>query len=739
MEEAKPALNTYIGSPIERREDYRFLRGAGEFVDDIPRPGLLHAAVMRSPMAHGRLRSIDARTALGRPGVHAVITAADIGPDIPTIPLRHEALAALDNYVQPVIAQDKVRYVGEPVALVVADTAALAEDARDTVLLDIEPLPVVTDRYAGDEVLVVERGGSNRIVTISAVKGDADKAFAEADYRRRERFSVHRYTAVPMEARGLLAEWDAARQKLTLYGAAKLPFVNRRGLAKQLGLPLESVELIENDVGGGFGVRGEFYPEDFLLCFAARHLNRPVRWIEDRREHFLASNHARDMDCELEIACRSDGTILALRGHTHADLGAYIRTNGITASRNASQVMSGPYRVPNIHIDASLHVTNKTPVGTYRGPGRYEADFFRERLFDMAAKDLGIDRVEFRRKNLVSKSEMPYPLARAMPYDAGTDCDSGNYHAVLDRCLQEFDWAGKQALQGKLIDGRYHGVALGCYIEGGASGPRENARLAIEADGSVAVYVGASSVGQAVETTYAQIAADALEIPMARISGVFHGSTSLVSEGYGSHGSRSTVMCGSAVLAAAAKLKEAMREIAGKRHADPPAELDFAAFAGLSIEAGFDNNKRTYANGTHAAHVAVDPKTGAVELVDYVAVEDVGRIINPLTLHGQTIGAIVQGLGGTLLEHLVYDGEGQLLTGSLADYLMPTAEDFPRIRCITLELCPSPTNPLGAKGAGEGGIIPVGGVIANAVAAALGVEPRELPLSPQRVWQLLQR
>jgi aerobic carbon-monoxide dehydrogenase large subunit len=733
MDETKPALNTYIGSPIERREDYRFLRGSGEFVDDVPRAGLLHASVLRSPVAHGRIRTIDARAASAHPGVHAVITATDIGPVIPTIPLRHEALAALDNYVQPVIAQDKVRYVGEPVALVLADSAALAEDARDMIALDIEALPAVTSRYAGDDVLVVERGGSNRIVTISAVKGDADKAFAQADYRRREHFYVHRYTAVPMEPRGLLAEWDAARQKLTLFGAAKLPFVNRRGLAKQMGLPLEAVELVENDVGGGFGVRGEFYPEDFLIPFAARHLNRPVKWIEDRREHFLASNHARDMDCELEIACRKDGTILALRGHTHADLGAYIRTNGITASRNASQVMSGPYRVPNIHIDASLHVTNKTPVGTYRGPGRYEADFFRERLFDMAAKDLGIDRVEFRRMNLVSEAEMPYPLARAMPYDAGTECDSGKYHAVLDRALQEFDWSGKAAFQGKLIDGRYHGLALGCYIEGGASGPRENARMAIEADGRVAVYVGASSVGQAVETTYAQIAADALEIPMERVSGVHHGSTSLLSEGYGSHGSRSTVMCGSAVLAAAAKLKEAMRATSKSD------ELDYAAHAGLSVEAGFDNNRRTYANGTHCAHVAVDPKTGAVEIIDYVAVEDVGRIINPLTLHGQAIGAIVQGLGGTLLEHIVYDDAGQLLTGSLADYLLPTAEDFPRIRCVTLELAPSPTNPLGAKGAGEGGIIPTGGVIANAIANALGVEPNELPLSPQRVWELLQR
>jgi carbon-monoxide dehydrogenase large subunit len=515
--------------------------------------------------------------------------------------------------------------------------------------------------------------------------------------------------------------------------------------------------MVEYDVGGGFGARGEFYPEDFLIPFAARLTGRPVKWIEDRRENLMATNHARDAECELEIACTREGTILGLRGQAFTDLGAYLRTVGATASRNIAQVMSGPYRVPDIRIDVGLLMTNKTPSGTYRGPGRFEADFFRERLLDIAARELGIDPVEFRRRNLVAEAEMPYPLAKILVLDIETECDSGDYAMTLDRCLEEFDWSEKSRLQGKLIGGRYQGLALGCYIEGGASGPRETARLKLEPDGLVAVFVGSSSVGQGLETVFAQIAADALEMPMDRIKGVFHGSTDLVSEGFGSYSSRSVVMGGSAIVLAADKFSAAITAAAAKRLAcsadaiaidqgkaigPAGAAITLAELAAedISVEASFASNKRTYSYGAHAAHVAVDPKTGHVELLDYVAVEDVGRIINPLTLHGQAVGAVVQGLGGALLEHFIYDAEGQLLTGSLADYLMPTASDFPSIRAVALEEKPAPHNPLGAKGAGEGGIIPVGGVIANAVAAALSslhIEPRELPLSPPRVWQML--
>jgi carbon-monoxide dehydrogenase large subunit len=560
-----------------------------------------------------------------------------------------------------------------------------------------------------------------------------------------------------MEARGLLAEWDTTRSRLTVYGAAKVAFAVRRILADQFALPENAITMLEGDVGGAFGVRGEFYPEDFLIPFAARTVGRPVKWIEDRREHLTATNHARDVECEVEIACDRDGTIRGLRGHAHADVGAYLRTNGATGARNVAQVMSGPYSIPNIQIDVSIHVSNKTPVGTYRGPGRFEADFFRERLLDMAAHDLRFDPVEFRRRNLVTEAQMPYALATVVPLNIATETDTGDYRMTLDRCLAEIEWNKKAALQGKLIYGRYHGLAVSCYIEGGASGPRENARMVLEADGTVSVYVGSSAVGQGIETIFAQIAADALEMPIDRIRGVFHGSTTHVREGFGSFSSRSTVMGGSAVIDAATNLKAAIRAAAAKRlrcgaedvaidgeQAVGPGRMAVSlaelAADGIAVEGTYASTKRTYSYGAHAAHVAVDPKTGQVTVIDYVAVEDVGRIVNPLTLHGQSVGAIVQGLGGTLLEHLIYDEEGQLLTGSLADYLMPTASDFPSIRSVALELKPTPHNPLGAKGAGEGGIIPVGGLIANAVASALrslGVEPRELPLSPSRLWQLI--
>jgi carbon-monoxide dehydrogenase large subunit len=752
--------NSLIGSPIERLEDLRFLRGRGEYVDDVARPGLLHAAILRSPAAHGRIRKIDAGSALALPGVHAVLTAANFGAAVPTIPLRQEPLPAFHPYEQPVIAVDRVRYVGEPVAVVIADNAGVAEDALEHIALDIEHLPVVTSREAAasNKILLFDGTASNRPITLTAVRGDADTAFREADYVRRERFIVQRHSAIPMEARGLVAEWDAGTGQLTVWGASKVPFAIRRVLAKHLGLPIDAIRMVENDTGGSFGVRGEYYPEDCLIPFAARLIGRPVKWIEDRREHFISTNHARDMACDVEIACRRDGTVVGIRGHAYADIGAYIRTNAVTPTRNVAQVISGPYYVPNIHFDASMLVTNKTPAGTYRGPGRFEADYCRERLFDMAARDLGIDRLEFRRRNLIAVTQMPYELPMILPYNSGTSCDSGDYRVTFDRCLQEFGWNVKEKLDGRMIDGRYHGLGIGCYIESGASGPKENARLELNDDGSVSVFVGSSAVGQGLETAFTQIAADALELPLELIRGVYHGSTDYLAEGYGTYGSRTVVMGGSAILDAASKLRHAIRGAAARRFgcdleavtiaegkvlASDGRALTYAEIAveNLKADGSYASDKRTYSYGTHAAHVTVDAKTGHVKVLEYVSVEDVGRIINPATVHAQTLGAIVQGLGGALLEHLKYDEEGQLLTASYADYLVPTADDFPNIKSIALEMYPSPNNPLGAKGAAEGGIIPVAGVIANAVASALsslGVEPRELPLSPVCVWELIQ-
>ncbi len=750
--------NSFVGSPVERREDLRFVRGRGQYVDDLNPDGLLHAVILRSSFAHGRIRSIDASATVKLAGVHAVITARDMPGGPPRIPMRLQPLPEFMPFEQGVIADTKVRYVGEPIAVVVATSVAVGEDALDHIVVDIEPLPAVSDcetSAAGDRLLF-EQQGANCAMTFTAECGDADAAFKAAAYVRREKFRTGRHFGLTLEPRGVMAEWDAATGRLTVSGAAKVPFFNRRVLSEQMGLPEDSIAMIENDVGGGFGARGEFYPEDFLIPFAARYTGRPVKWIEDRRENLMAMNHARQAQVEVEIACAHDGTILALRGHAHVDMGAYMRTNGAVAARNIAQFMAGPYRIPNIRVKSSLWMTNKTPVGTYRGPGRFETDFFRERLLDMVAKDLRLDRVELRRRNLIPASHMPYPLPAIAPFPASDEIDSGDYRATLDRCLEEFGWADKAKLAGKLIDGRFHGLAVGCFIEGGAAGPKETARLEINPDGSVAVFIGSSAVGQGVETVFAQIAADALEIPMDRISGVHHGSTAYVSDGYGAYHSRSVVMGGSALLDATKNLHNLIRTAAAKRFGCLPSEIKisedgivgphgssarFADFAGLTAEGAFLNKKHTYTFGAHAAHVTVDARIGRIEIIDYLAVTDCGRIINPMTVRGQVIGSLVQGLGGALLEDLKYDKDGQLLTGSLADYLLPSASDFPNLRAVVTEMFPSPINPLGAKGAGEGGIISAGGVVANAVANALGafgVEPRELPLTPQRVWEMVE-
>lgn len=758
-------IPNFVGTPVERIEDLRLLRGRGQFVDDLHCEGMLHAAILRSSVAHGRIRSIDFAAARAIPGVRGIFTAEDVvqtsNGSVPTVPLRVAPLPQLVPFEQPVIAHTKVRYVGEPIAVVVADSVALAEDALDAIVLDIEPLPAVADRNvsARNDVLLFEEHGSNQPITYTASKGDA--ASVNAPYMRRETFRVQRHTAVCMEPRGLLAVWDGVRTKLRVSGAAKVPFAIRRAVAQCLDLPEDCVDMIESDVGGGFGVRGEFYPEDYLIPFVARKLDRPVKWTEDRRENLLASDHAREIDMEIEIACEKDGTILALRGCAWVDMGAYVRANGAIQPSNAAQFLSGPYRVPNVHVQSTMMLTNKTPVGTYRAPGRFEADFFRERLFDMAARDLTIDPVEFRRRNLPLKKEMPYAFATITPPERKEEMDSGDHLITLDRCLAEIKWAEKVRLQGKLIDGRYHGLGIGCFIEGGASGPRENARLDVEPDASVAVYVGSANIGQGLETVCVQIAADALELPMERIR-IFHGSTTYLKEGFGSFHSRSVVMGGSAILAAAENLKEVIRRAAAPRLGCAASDvvigegliafqngkaggnsvaLSELAGEGLSAEGTFANHHHTTAYRAAAAHVAVDARTGHVEVLDYVMVEDIGRIINPLTANGQAVGAIVQGLGGAFLENLVYDEDGQLLTASLADYMLPTATDFPNIRAIMLENSPSPNNPLGAKGGGEGGTVAVGGVVANAVAATLatlGVEPRELPLSPLKIWQLIE-
>jgi aerobic carbon-monoxide dehydrogenase large subunit len=743
-----------IGQPVDRAEDLRFLTGVGKFVDDLRRDGMLHAVVLRSGVAHGRIARLDAAAARARPGVHAVITATEVGASVPVIPLRLANLPEFAPYLQPVIAKDKVRYVGEPVAVVVAESQALAEDALEAIELEIERLPALPDRHAAAEgaSLLFEATGSNRAVRYCVAFGDADAAFAKAEYTRRESFRCHRLTAVPLETRGLIAEWDAAKEKLTVFGATKVLFFNRRALAPMLGLAETAIDMIEPDVGGGFGVRGEFYPEDFLIPFAAREVGRPVKWIEDRREHLMATNHSREVDCDIEIACTREGLILGLRGHVFGDMGAYIRTNGGVVPAKAAQFLPGPYAIRDVAITVEALMTSKTPVGTIRAPGRFEANFFRERLIDMVARDLGLDPMDFRRRNLITEAELPFATGKLVPYEGETDLDTGDYHATFERVLDEIGWAEKKSLQGRLIEGRYHGLAAVPFVESGGSG-KENARVSVERDGSVTVRVGSSVLGQGLETTLAQVAADTLKLPFERVR-VLHGSTTYLREGFGTFASRSMVVGGSAVMDGCNNLTAAIRAAARQRFGLPNEEITVAGgevragekrasladFAGLEAEGSFSTAIRTYSYGAHACHLAVDARTGRVEILDYVAIEDVGRAVNPHIVHGQAIGALVQGLGGVFLDQVLYDGDAQILNTSLADYLVPLACDFPNVRAITMELRRSKTNPLGAKGAGEGGMVAVAATAANAVAAALaplGVEVRELPLSPAHLWRLV--
>jgi aerobic carbon-monoxide dehydrogenase large subunit len=749
--------NTFVGQPILRVEDERLLRGTGIFVDDINPPGIVHAAVLRSSIAHGRIRSIHTRDASAQAGVYTVITARDLGAVIPEIPVRMAHVEGQERFLQPVIADEKVRYVGEPLAVLVAETRAQAEDALQLIQVEIEELAAVPDVSRADASLLFDTCETNTLTAYTVQIGDTVGAFSTADYVRRESFKVHRLTALPMETRGIVASWDEHSQRMQVWGAAKVPYINRRTLAKMLSLPEAAVELVEVDVGGGFGVRGEFYPEDFLIPFAAKRVARPVKWIEDRREHLMATNHSREVSSELELACRRDGTIVGLRGKLTADMGAYIRTTGAVIPARAAQFLPGPYKIPNIEIEVRAVLTNKTPAGSFRGPGRFEANFFRERLMDIAARELGLDPVSFRRRNLLCAAEMPYNYGSLVPYDTPTIYDSGDYHLTFDRCLAEIGWDEKRSLQGALVDGRYHGLGVACFVESGGSG-KENARISLGADGIARVAVGSSALGQGIETSMAQIAGDALGLPLEQIK-IVHDSTSRLDEGFGSFHGRSIVMGAPAICKAAENLLSKMRTAAADRFGCSIQEItliegearvsdgrvapfvSFVASGPIEADGSFATPQRTYSYGAQAAHIAVNPGTGHVEVLDYVSVEDVGRMVNPLIVRGQKIGAIVQGLGGVFLDHLVYDDHAQLLTGSLADYLVPLATDFPNLRTISLEHSPAPDNPLGLKGAGEDGIISVGAVIGNAVTAALSsldCAVTELPLSPPRLWAAIE-
>jgi carbon-monoxide dehydrogenase large subunit len=760
-----------VGQPMRRKEDPRLLAGRGKYAADFRLPGMLQAAVLRSPHAHARLGAIRAQAALALPGVMAVVTADDLGA-VGRIPTRLGHRIGSVECLQRPLARDSVRYAGDPVAVVIAQSRYLAEDALDLIDVDYEPLEVLTDveraLQPGAPVLHPATG-SNLADRLETTKGDAQGALATARHRVRERLTVHRHTGVPLETRGLTAAFDAGSGVLRLWGVAKVPHFNRRVLADLLGHPEHLIHFVELEVGGGFGVRGEFYPEDLVVPWAAMRLGRPVQWIEDRREHLMATNHSRQQYHDIEIGFDADFRIVALVDRFTADLGAYIRTHGVVVPELTAALMPGPYRIPNYSSEARCVLTNKTPTGTYRGPGRFECTFVRERLLDIAAGRLGIDPLELRRRNFIAPSEMPYDVGGAS-LSQRTVYDCGDYRSALDQALETVGYASVRAEQvAARREGRHLGIGVGCVVEKAGLGPWEYARVEVDATGHVVVYSGVAAVGQGIETTLAQVVADELAVPAEGIT-VVHGDSAQVPYGVGGFASRGASVALPAALEAARKVRaKAVCVAAALLEADPGdlvveggavhvrglpdrrltfRELARAAVPGPpGMEPGlyathfFEAPKMTYPYGTHVAVVEVDAETGAVSILKYVITYDVGRAINPLIVNGQLVGALAQGLGGALLEELVYDEQGQPLTTTLMDYLMPTAMEMPASTIARiLEETPTPLNPLGAKGVGEGGSSGCGAAIANAVAdalAPLGVAITALPLAPHRLSALV--
>ena len=761
----------YIGSRVRRKEDIRLLRGIGKYVGDIQRPGMVQAAILRSTYAHAQVLKIDASVALKLPGVLGVLTAADI-PGMKTIPMRTGVIPGLERSQQTPLATSKVRYVGDPVAVVVAENRYIAEDALEQINVEYQPLPAVTDARISIQPgtsQLHETTPNNIAANFQVNVGDVEAAFHECDLVFEQEFSTQRHSAVPLENRGLVAEWDEGRGVLTVWGPTKMTHTNWRILSDLIGLPQSCIHLIEPDVGGGFGARGEFYPEDFLIPFAARHFRRPVCWIEDRCENLKAMNQSRQQTHRIKLGVKKDGTLMAMDAEVLFDMGGYTRTHGGVPAISASAMLRGPFRIKNFRANVFCVLTNKTPVGTYRSPGRYEANFVRERLVDMVAHRLDMDPADVRRKNLIRHEEMPYDLGKHpfhyMVYD------TGDFLAQMNRALDAIgyeEW--KKRVQSSKSQSCAVGFGIGCFVETSGIGPWEYARVEIDNAGKVVLYSGCNSVGQGIATALSQIVADELQCSIDDVR-VVHGDTAKVPYGNGSNASRSTVMAGSAAVGASRKVKDKLLLLAGAhleidtadlvlrdgrvvakgtlekslnfvdlyRLALPGPALKAGIKPGISEEDFFATDKRPFPYGVHVCAVEVDKETGKIKILDYLVTEDVGRKINPMIIEGQMAGGLAQGIGGAMLEEFVYSEDGQPLSTSFLDYLMPTAMEMSRAQFVSTEEFPSPHNPLGVKGAGEGGITAAGAALANAVSNALGVEVTKLPLKPDYILELIRK
>ena len=774
-----------LGARVRRVEDPRLLRGGARYVDDVQLPGSLALAFARSPYAHARIVSVGLEAARRARGVHAVLAAADVEGFLPPLTVDHDPGSGRPpcrSVVWPVLASTTVRFVGEAVVAVAAEGRAAAEDAASLVEVDWDPLEPVVDVERAAEPgapLVHERWPDNLFQRVEASFGDAAGLFRTADLVVSETFRTGRHLALPMEGRGIVASWDPAGETLTVWASTQMPHVLRAEIARVVGIPEHSVRVIAADVGGGFGLKAHVFPEELLTAALARRLGRPVEWIEDRREHLAASQHAKDQIVRAELALSKDGTMLALRARITCDIGAYCEYPWPTFEANVTAMaMPGPYKLRAFAYETLSVATNKCSIGAYRGVGQPIGVFATERLIDLAAEKLGVDRFELRRHNMIAREEHPYVTV------LGTEIESGSHRECLSKALE---LVGADRLAERREEarsrGRRRGLGLASYVEattpgsrvwqmlGPATGGFEPATVRMDTDGRVSVAVGVNSQGQSHETTFAQIAADRLGLALAEVR-VIQGDTATTPRGWVTGGSKSAVATGGAVLRAAETIRARILRAASRLAEIAPEDLDLrggsvcrvtdgeriasirdvarAAWLGrapvsdgedfgLEVTVRYEPPPLTHSNATHAAEVEVDVETGQIEIIRYVVVEDCGTMLNPLVVDGQIQGGVAQGIGSAIYEEIVYDENGQLLTGTLMDYLPPTAADVPRVEIAHI-VTPSPYTAGGMKGMGEGGAIAPPAAIANAVADALReFAPRvnRIPLTPERVLTMV--
>ncbi len=769
----------WFGERVKRVEDDRLLRGKGRFTDDIDE-GALECCFVRSPFAHARITSIDVSAARQLPGVVAVYTAADLPFGRRELPLLIPHPNLTHPRTQLCLASEVVRYCGEAIAFVVAADRYIAEDAADLVQVEYEALPVVITPEAGAraEHLVHDDVPGNVAAEMTQEVGEVDAALAAAPHRKKLALRFERGAANPMEARAVWARWSVPEHRLTVYDSTQSPTSIRGGLAVLFGLPESDVEVIAPDVGGGFGPKIMlFYPDELLVPFAAMDLGRPVKWTEDRAEHFTAVNHERGQVHEVEVGFDGEGRVLALSDDFVHDGGAYTPYGIILPIITAGQ-LPGPYRVPNYRVRFRVVYTNATPTSPYRGAGRPHACFAMERTLDAIAAELGLDRTEVRRRNLIQPDQFPYEVGVAWQDGNRVVYDSGNYPALLERAVE---------MLGPKPPGENVGSGVAVYVEGTGVGPYEGAHVEVLVSGKVVAATGIPTQGQAHGTVFAQVVADELGVDVADVE-VKSGDTRRFKWGVGTFASRSAVVAGNAMAVAAGLVADKAKRVAAEQLEVDPADLELvegrvrvkgspdrgmslAAVAvlsnpvryafgggtematqftpkarqgpplqdgeqpGLEATGYFSPSGSAWAAGCHAAHVRVDPRTYRLEILKYVVVHDCGRVINPMVLEGQIQGGVAQGIGGAFYERLAYDEEGQLRNASFMEFLMPYATEVPEIQIDHIET-PSPLNPLGVKGAGEAGVIPVGAVIASAIEEALGVPIAEMPLSPQKLFEL---